>query len=889
MRGASSDGARTLRRVAVLLVVALFGVVGALIAKRRQDGFTAGDAASTTDADSTSRHVGTPRTRPRVEPPPPAPTRPRALHVAVTGLDGKPIVGAKVELFRGPASEEWTDNEADDFRPSVVAPQPVASATSDAAGDALLDVPAGRWFVAASAPGYGRHAAIAPAAGADSLVLAPSVRFGGTITSADGSPAEGVAVVLAPTWTSSKWPSDAACLRTTTDRDGTYVFHVEPGEYRVWYGPQADLLLQADQVRIPALDRYDVAMSAGAVIEGTIGDVDSGEPLADAEVVAVQYAVNYGTSLPLAVAAGRSDKSGAFRMRTWSSPASFDGIVIDDQRLAPNPETGTGRSPGGRMFDGDRVALDVRVRRAASVAGVVSGPDGPIPGFSVFARPDKGPELTGRDRAYYAATTDADGRYRIAGLPRGEVELSVFRPTQNSEVVHEAKLELTDGAELVHDAMLDVVRTRIEGRVVESGDPDDVPLADVEVSQEEGTLRCATRTDADGRFAIDVQLFGGAVELTLRRADFLTSVQIVKPGEAEPLTLTLSSKPYVAVGTVTDATGTRVPGARVQMVSGQVAQGAFILLWPGNAETVTADDGTFRIPVTSVECDTVVAFRPQDGAFSGFSNGLGPEPIDIRLEPQRRVSGRIVAAGGDVPIADALIHQLTSSWASDDDVIVGRTRADGRFEIDYQPGEKNALRVTAAGCIDERVADKEIGDDLRVEMTPSLVLAGVVRNEDGSPAVGATVSATPVDAATRDASKTATTDASGRFTIRDVAPGRWNVLVSRDDPTIVPARVVAAAGDRGLSLVAHPGRMLLVAVVDGDGAPIKGAMVTSQADAQSSDDDATDGAGRAHLAVPLDAPLVVHVACDGYEPFEKEDVRPGDEPLRVVLVRTKPR
>src|SRR5262249_37404516 len=120
---------------------------------------------------------------------------------------------------------------------------------------------------------------------------------------------------------------------------------------------------------------------------------------------------------------------------------------------------------------------------------------------------------------------------------------------------------------------------------------------------------------------------------------------------------------------------------------------------------------------------------------------------------------------------------------------------------------------------------------------------------------------------------------------------RWNLLVRRDDPTVVPARSVVVAGDRALAIVVRPGRPLVVFVEEAADTPVLEATVSAHVDADAAavDYDKTNVAGRADLAVPLDAPLVVRVVKDGYEPFEKKDVRPTDEPLRVVLVKSTPR
>jgi hypothetical protein len=877
---------------AAALVVAALIVWTTLARESGSDVSDADPAASRAPSTDAASRAAKPRRREE----PTAPAAPGAVRVAVTSPDGTPIVGARVELFCGPDREDWTDVEATDFRPSVAAPSPQSVASSDAAGGAAFDrVPRGRWFVAAEAPGFGRHVFVGASREGDAdfaatLTLDRGAPFGGTIVDDRGAPAVGVPVVLAPTWQSTSWPSDVACLRTTTRADGTYRFAaVAPGEYRVWYAPQKDLLLAADRVRVPALDRYDVAFAVGGTIDGAVGDLDSGGPLAGVDVLAVLDASSYVRTSPLPVARGRTDAQGRFSMRTWTSPCAFDTILVDDARFAPWPVRGSGKSADVAMDDGQRAVIDVRVQRGATVTGAVLGPDGPIAGFRVRLRPDELWQLPGDPDISRTVETGADGRFRFDRLPAATAWLNVERPRIAAERVAAAELVLFAGEERVHDVHLDVARARVAHRVVEATG---APVADVDVVQEEGLLRAATRTDADGRFELDVRLFAGAAELTLRHDGFQTQTHAVRPDESDDADWTLDAS-RDAIGTVHDADGNPVAGAHIVLLPGEIAQGAFIIAWHGLGESYSRADGTFRVPTVTQDACWLAAHRSVDGVTSkpvGVASADDVDGAKLELPAVRRVVGRVVEAGGDVPVVDALIHQVDTSWTGDYDVAIGRTGADGTFAVDFEPGEKTALRIERRGWVERRLTCAEVGADVRVALTPSLVLGGVVRFDDGKPVAGATVQATVDDGRpSGQDSIDVTTDADGRFLARDVAPGGWKLVIYRADNSIVPARTATVAGDRGLAFVVRRAATLPVFVFDEAGAPVVKASVSVEAesDATAVDFDSTDKYGRATLAGLAGAQLVVRVEAAGFAPAERRGVRAGAGQLLITLTRRK--
>jgi hypothetical protein len=298
--------------------------------------------------------------------------------------------------------------------------------------------------------------------------------------------------------------------------------------------------------------------------------------------------------------------------------------------------------------------------------------------------------------------------------------------------------------------------------------------------------------------------------------------------------------------------------------------------------------GSFRLPVLSYASDHVVAFGPSDGIPSRYENGSTGEAMVVRLPARRSVRGVVMEAGSGAPLSGVLVHEVRRGL----DVVIGRTDDRGRFAVQFEPFERlgsrssSGLSFSRPGWIDSGVAG-HFEDDLRVEMSRSLRVDGVVRFEDGRPVAGAGVWALGEGANGMRYVPSVTTGADGRFRIRDLAPGDWRLSIHRDDATILPVSTVAASGGSPIEIVVRPSVALAVEVVDEEGSPIDEVQVSAQAESEhgSSDIRKTDARGSATLAALPDAILVVRAELEGFDPVELRAIKPDGKRLRVVLRR----
>ena len=229
--------------------------------------------------------------------------------------------------------------------------------------------------------------------------------------------------------------------------------------------------------------------------------------------------------------------------------------------------------------------------------------------------------------------------------------------------------------------------------------------------------------------------------------------------------------------------GTGTIAGRVIDLDGRPVAGAKV--WAGDRDPVaararTGTDGRFRLgPVSDERATTVWAEDEERGlarehfenvrVFAGRDTDLG----DVALAPGARLSGRVVDVKGQ-PVAGAQATILSQR------LVLGHTLTlngpkwtvqggdQGRFRTPALPVGLLDLTVTAPGkarrhrgpLVEPGRAAIDLGD---VRLEDERPVTGVVVDQDSRPVAGATV---VVDA---DFDHPATSDANGRFAVRDAA------------------------------------------------------------------------------------------------------------------------
>lgn len=363
------------------------------------------------------------------------------------------------------------------------------------------------------------------------------------------------------------------------------------------------------------------------------------------------------------------------------------------------------------------------------------------------------------------------------------------------------------------------------------------------------------KTRADGGFL----LYGlplGTCRLSVSRAGFApasTVAEAAAPDSRTGVTIVLSAG-KTASGRVVDEQGKPIAGAAVSLTSEEqsAAQESY--------QAVTDAAGAFHL-------DHLAAgrFRLQ-AARSGFAPASVPgieipdEPGEVSLEEIRMeagavIEGRVTDPRG-APVSQALVFaqkgEMPPSGDLPDESPALReplmTGLDGRFRLNDLPrGVAFDFQVRRDGFAPANLpgVTAPTAEPLRIELRPARRLTGRVLDADGAPLAGATVLPIDTGAGLGEISLSlggmdggrGGTDTEGFFTVSDLTPGVSSFVVRASGYRPALLRNVPIPEDRDagpVEVTLEKGATLTGRVLDGRGAPLAGAMVSVQADANGS-------------------------------------------------------
>lgn len=377
-------------------------------------------------------------------------------------------------------------------------------------------------------------------------------------------------------------------------------------------------------------------------------------------------------------------------------------LTTDDPDFEPipMPEGGSGNLQGARV--------EITAPPGRVVEGVIRDRDtgAPLEGISVVGH------FTAQ------STTDADGRYRLGGLPAAmPVQVRVAAGDQPYLAV-EAMAPSPAG---LAPANLDFALKRcvwVDGRVVNAatGDPvvgalvgyfpmrdnphlDDVPgsvLMNNAIGDEP-----EVRTDADGRFRVAALPGGGLIAVQSADRAFLTAEPLdpqVATNVLRALNVPFSPEGYEGLALVNPPTDVESIACEVALRPGRALRGVVVgpdgePMADGREIRLETHIGTERLPdgLYSIihphpgQAETIVYHHP-DRDLGGFLDVTGEEEeiLRLELEPTGTVAGRLVDEDGR-PQPDVELQVLchTSGSASSRPHMVPNTTtdSDGRFRI----------------------------------------------------------------------------------------------------------------------------------------------------------------------------------------------------------------
>ncbi len=282
--------------------------------------------------------------------------------------------------------------------------------------------------------------------------------------------------------------------------------------------------------------------------------------------------------------------------------------------------------------------------------------------------------------------------------------------------------------------------------------------------------------------------------------------------------------------------------------------------------------------------ETALEVEAADGAFARVSlpaatpgeSRQREHVIDVRLKEPVRIPGRIVDAASGLPIHSA------ATWVQSFPGHHAFSDATGTFDLSTRPTSRSVyLQATATGFlpaqIDVGAADLSNPEEVRIGLTPSAPIRGLVTDAAHQPVIGASIRAEPRGAGVPPSfsfsSTPAISDSDGSFRVQEALYGQTHRLTARaagyaptvlDLPPLEPGIPVDP-----LHLVLSKGRRVLGSVVDTDENPVAEAQVSLLWTLDQSD-------FRSGLEAPAGA-----AATDGRGVFALPDTGPGAYELLV--------
>ena len=529
-----------------------------------------------------------------------------------------------------------------------------------------------------------------------------------------------------------------------------------------------------------AVDR-DLEIARTGEIRGRV-DAPDGSPAAGAQVSLAtegntdSMSMLVGTDVEPRV----SDATGTFVLPA-PAPGRTVRVVAKRYGLAP------GRSdPISGAAGADVAGIVIRLRTPAVLEGRVTDAAGkPIDGATIRWTADG-------SRDARTTATGADGAWRAADLEPAKYALTATHPRYVPWMAKDVIAE--EGKSLTLDATLQLGAV-VAGTVL---GPDGNPVAGAVVDLKSKAKRTESSMDgasdgrdavvsgADGSFAAE-GLATGPYSVQARADGFVASERIDVDAPASSVTLRLA-KAFTITGVVRVRGGEPVAGmdVRAQSPSKQPA--------PSDGRP----GGLVRPTITAT------ARTDADGAF--VLKGLAEGSYELRVDPDSSRGPRpnvlpvtvpgVVAGRSDVVVEmpPGLVISGTVVRADGSLAPTGRVSADIQRQKgvpNVADGARGSVAITdghfeivglAAGTFDVKVnvedhAKKELTatsgtTGLRIELFAGGTLQGRALLADGTPAIGATASASgPAgDGWVR-------TDSEGRYTIRALAEGSYSVQV----------------------------------------------------------------------------------------------------------------
>lgn len=654
------------------------------------------------------------------------------------------------------------------------------------------------------------------------IEIAGGLSIEGLVLDPSGNPIADAEIVGEVTRQGGRWPEQV--LDTRTDGKGRFtIAGFDPGRLSLRVSASGFGNKRVDVGPVDEAGPQRIELTRTGSLIGVALNAATGEPLTRFRVVAVR-------------AEEDADSGGSSRWRGRSSgpeivseDGSFELEEVDEGRWAVMVRaegylTRVSEATDVRAGDLSDVG-NVELSPGAVVLGRVEDGDGgqPVVGATVTVQ---GIDGSGAGRFRFQRrgwgaggsaptdTTDAEGGFRLDGLPPGEFTVTAGHHEYPTRVEHSARISVGEDP-LSALPLLTLKMERggtVAGRVLDaSGQPvvDGVVVAvEPEARGRGSVVGGPVDVDAEGAFAIEALPAG---EVVIRRADRMDGGVNVLVRKGEVAEVTLQDQ------------GVRVFGGI--FVAGQPAEGRVRLLagtwgaprtdWGKTYELpgVPPGEWTLRVDLRD-EANPALPAREERVRIT-VPEGVKELPFDLRLEAEDTsddtpVEGRVV----DLETGEGLDGWLITARTNGGGRETARTDATGTFRMTLtEPGE---WRMSAMATSNDRPYEQPghavlvtengrlLSEPPYFEAKRKLELSVRVVDISGAPVQGASCSLinkpqhlNPQTGLQRLGSGSTTTDALGRTTVSASEAGLQDLLVILPSRALLirPGVRVGGAGD----------------------------------------------------------------------------------------------
>ena len=606
---------------------------------------------------------------------------------------GGPIRDAEITIWNI-IGNETTEYEQIDLYGTT----PGSSAKSDAHGRfTLTGIPeSSRINIFAAAPGKATLCVRDIPSGMNTLDirLEPESRITGRVTLGNGEPVKGLYLELQRKLYSPWSESEGPCR---TDSSGAYAFeHLCAGMYMVRAYPDSTLrdwiapsLENIGVGRGKTASHADITLVRGIPLTGMVVEEESGEPVPGVRVSAsliVSNPSDHNGVLHASLGFAWSDAKGIYRLPALPGDVQVSAIPPEGyadnvrwQRVAVEPQDSLVRG------------VNLTVARGKTIRGVVKLPDGsPASEAEIFCG------------FFTSAYTDEKGSFEINGIRSGgKIPYFAFTRKRDMEASFTINVDSASVAEVVlHSAEF----VSMEGVVVDS---EEKPVPGVQVKlqvmEDASPIKygpASATTDSNGRFRMDRIRAGHPCRFVVQ--DGLAGSDVFLAGkDAGPLRITLPRTDGWLEGIARDAGGKPLAGMKVYAWGER-----------GNAQTVTGDDGRFRMEGL-VSGKMELTFRGAPGYFR-FRDVETNRRRDFVLSTGRHYLAGLVTDLQNKPLAGALV--TIARKEKGERPIAVETDSGGRFYLSNLELATATITVSGPGLREQTLRVRTNREDVRFRL-----------------------------------------------------------------------------------------------------------------------------------------------------------------------------